>query len=275
MEENINRNNNKTSKIIIGVLSFIIVVLSVYIVIDKTNILNSKTKVEENKPKEEVIETKKLTQGEADLLIKNIEEVYNPTLLAYVPLNNISEIKNEDLFSLALKSKYYYNVPKEFSKNDLDETIKNYFGSKISINHKDQICPYDKVALYVYDDTTGKYAYNDEHPGHGGPGSLTDNKLLYIDGEIKNNIYTIKAKVFVGKYCKDTCGPNTLYYASYKDATENFNNPIIGEVNSENSFELTKEIMEENKDKVPTTTYTFEKDSNNNFILVSINLESN
>ncbi len=261
MEEE--KKDNKKSLAIIF-LSILVIALASYIVIDKTNIFKEK---ETEKEKEPVIETKKISESEADYLSKNIEEIYNYFLKDF-PIENTNKLNNQELIRLAWQHRED-KTSYELTQDEVDKFIKKYFGNNVTVNHEDLLCEIDNKPLYKYSRTTKKYTANFNEHGHGGPGAISNNKVLYIDGKAKGNIYTVNTKVFVGNYCGDTCGPNNAYYESYNDSY-NHNNPVVGDFNSEEDIQLTNEIMNKNKDKVRTTTYTFEKQNNGDFALISV-----
>lgn len=261
MEE---KKENK-SLIAIMFLSALVIVLSGYIIIDKTNIFKEKEiKKEEKEP---VVETKKISESDREFLTKNIEEIYN-SLIKDFPIENTNKIENQKLLYLAWQNRED-KASMEFTQDEVDSFIKKYFGNNVIIDHEDLLCEIDNKPLYKYSRTTKKYTANFNEHGHGGPGALSNNKVLYVDGTVKDNIYTVNTKVFIGNYCGDTCGPNNAYYGSYEDSY-NHKNPVVGDFNSNEDIILNEETMKNNKDKIKTTTYTFEKQNNGDFALISV-----
>lgn len=266
---------NNTQTILIVILTTISALSLGYIALDKTNILsskdsNSKKEVKKENKVQEKETTRDLTQDEINILKKSIEEVYNTKFASYYPLGNLNTISNQKLLMFAHDACIVESTRDVIQSTAMDNIIARYFGD-FKVQHEDIICTVDNIPMYKYDSATNTYTYNENHPGHGGADSTTvrDSKTLYLSGTVKDEKeYTINMKVLYGGKAADIVGPNNAYYKSYSDTT-----PVVGDTSSYEDLVVDENTIKNIQDKLPTTTYTFIKDQNDNYGLKSVTIQ--
>ena len=122
--------------------------------------------------------------------------------------------------------------------------------------------------LYRYDSAKREYFFQDIH-GHGGAG-IYPAEIYYLDGQKKDEVYTVRVNVLYGDYCYGTCGPVTGYYKSAIDS-RNGENPVLGGFGD--YYEITEKEYQSVKDNLPVTTFTFIRDKDGNYGLESVTVE--
>ena len=279
-EKNVERqegNNNKSLFIVIIILSIVVVGLITFIcydkIINKDNNKVDETQEESNNSKNENKEDEKneskpvaLEKSELDTLTNVIESMKSHAFLQnYIPLNNINEIQNKDLLMYVLN---VFKEKKSFTKDEVEQLIKQTFGDEIKVTHQNIPCSLGKN-YFIYNSTTGTYTYNNKHIGHGGGDRISIYKK-YMDSYKIDNTYTIKYKMIYGEVCSDMCFVGS-YFASINDA-KTMTNPVL-ELNDVVGYDITEELFKTIEDKVPVTTFTYEKNSNGTFNLKSIVVE--
>ena len=270
MTEN-KRKNINWSLIIIIILLMAVSSLATYIVVDKTNKENNKQKIEETKEKEnaEIGQEKaeELEQSEIEALKEKIEKISYVFSSKY-PITSIDALTNQELL-WAMRSLSSVNSG-NFSAEELDKQMTKYFGNSKKLKHEDMICTIDNVAMYIYNDSTNTYNFNDNHPGHGG--TIGVSRIKVYDAKVVNkegNKVTITAKLLYGNYCSDICMPGYAYYASYprEGAVKLF------ESEGPEEFIITDEKYNEVASQIPITTFTFEKESDGNYGIKTVYLQ--
>lgn len=202
----------------------------------------------------------------ADLLV-NIEDIYNDYFLGEYPID-VKNLSNQELIGFGMYLAFNErNASLPISSAILDEEVSKYL-KDVQIKHANYLCPYDNESLYNYDENTKTYSYNENHGGHGGPGSIAVNKVLYVSDKLDDDTYTISVKIAYGNYCSDTCGPNNAYYATYEDAL-NGTNAVYGDPTSDNELTLTNTELRKISSSLKTYSFVFTKD-NDTYKLVKV-----
>lgn len=263
-----NSSTNWKIKIIL-ILSLILSALLAYIVVNEKYYSDPPEEQIEDKNNEDNSDNNKnirnLTQVEIDILKNQIEKT-SQYFAQYFPINSIDNIPNQELLqNMYIMSESSYP---SFSAIQIDETTKKYFGNNKKIIHENILCQYSEhEALYLYDANTHSYSYNVNHAGHGGPGFISRTKAFEVKGIIENeNKVTVTAKILYGNYCSDTCIGGYSYYASIPNESA----LLLFQSTEPTEFIITDEKYNEVATQVPTTTFTFEKDSEGNYGLKAV-----
>lgn len=227
--------------------------------------------------------SRNLTVAEKEELTDMIENGYNIYLSSYfkeMNSGNIPNLTNQELLTIGYH--LYLNNLKDktvssdnFKGAQIKNLLSKYFGKNKTIVLEDIICENDNEVLYKYDKNSDTYTFNNSNNihGHGSRGRISLSKILITEAKIENESeITINAKVLYGNYCSDVCIPDNAYYSSYIDAAAH-QNPVIGDYLVETKIELTDSLIEENQDKIPTTTYKLIKDNDGNYELKSVTIE--
>lgn len=274
------KKEEKKSKIFIVVIILIVVILGLvgYIAYDKLapkedNKIEEKdkTKKEESKkeePKKE--ETRELSATEKEKFEEIIENI-NPYFSQYYPITNAKNIiNNDELLSFALIKLGYDK--QTFTGNDVDKIIKENFGNSVSVTNKDIICAIDNEPFYTYNATSNTYTKAAYNHGHGGQGFMLV-KNYFESSNIKDEkTVTINTKVLYLGYVSSTWGPSYEVFKTYSDA-EKRTNQVYQKNENEEPIEFNDSFYQSIKDKLPTTTYTFEKNDEGYYDLVSISIK--
>lgn len=251
------KKSNKGLIIIIIILVVALLGALAYIGYDKGIIFQKK---DSNTTKEESSkkDNNKLSQEDLDRINDITKEISNDFAM-YYPINDLSKIDNQDLLLFALK-KIGWN--EEITTKQIENQIKDYFGTSVKVKHEDIECPSNEhdEPLYLYED--GVYKPNEDHGGHGGPGSIYT-ELFNISSEKNNNTITVSYKMLYSNSCSDTCIIDK-YYKSYEDSINDENAVLTGNEDSEDNpgINLTEDLYKTVEKELPVTTFIFEKDSN-------------
>ena len=271
-----NKNSNGSYKAVIVLLLLVILGGAVYFCYDKGIIFNKKdsseTKEEKKKEnKKEKNSVRELTAEEKDKFKERIVTVTNNFDMSF-PIEDVTKISNQELLSFASTMIMTSGERKtEFSSEEVEKVLTKYFGTNVKVTHENILCSLDKVPFYDYDSQNKKYTFHENHPGHGGNGSV-QGYYYFVDGKVTDEKkIVINSHIIYGIYKGDTWGPQNSYYKSAKESQNG--EPIIGKRDSDENIELTDELYNSVKDKLPTTTYTFEKDKDGNYNLVSIQVK--
>lgn len=268
MEEN--KKSNKGIILLIVVLILFIIGLSGYIIYDKV-FISEKKSLEKNTNKivDKKIVDRELNESEISHLIEQIK-LYNIGLGDNYPIEKVSDISKERLFDFAYSVVRRSGFRENFSVTELDDVVTKYFGTDLALEHQDIICNVDKEILYNYNQESNSYNYNNNHPGHGGVGSIADNITYYVYGKITNETdIEISTKNLYSNYCGDTCAIYA-YYKNYNDSIAE-TNPVLT-AKEEIIEQVTDDDYNRIKDILPTTTYKFKK-NNNSYNLVSVSIK--
>ncbi len=267
--KNSNNKGNGGYKAVIVLLLLVILCGVGYFCYDKGIIFNKKDNSEtKEENKKENNKERKLTEEEKEKFKERIETITNTFDMSF-PIEDVTKISNQELLSFA--SSKLANNNGRFSSEEVEKLITKYFGSNIKITHENILCSIDNVPFYDYDSTSKQYIFHENHPGHGGPSSV-QGYYYFVDGKVTNeNKIVINSHIIYGIYKGDTWGPQNSYYKSAQDSKSG--EPIIGKRDGQEDIELTDDLYNSVKDKLPTTTYTFEKDKNGNYNLISIQVK--
>lgn len=273
MEEKENQSKKSKGNIIFVLLIIIILGLIGYICYDKGLILNNnKTnepteKIENKEPEEKI----NITEEELEIMDKVSKSVFSKEekftkdeLQGQVLIETLSLISNKHLT--------------EITGTELKELAKKYFnldniefvGISCGMEHEG-----DNNYL-IYNQSTDKYEFNENHPGHGGVSGTSDGALNYKESEVKNGTYLYKMAIFY-KFdgCDyDICGPTEKYeiYQTKNDLI-NKTNKLLDATKEGYCSEYIqdgqtyyncddKTIYEQVKDKLKTVTFKYKKIDN-------------
>lgn len=256
-----NVNNNKNDSNSSGLMGFLIVLILLlvvgggYFVYDSffTKDDNASVAKEEKKEEKKVSESDEVSDEVKILLLNKIDD-YNKYISKFYSFNNVSSIDNQYLLNFA-----YSLAGNEKTSNNLDKAISTYFDDNVKLKHEDIICKVDDVALYKYNASTKKYELNEKHPGHGGVSGV-DVEKVFLGGINMGDSIVISTKNFY--FMPDDVAEGIKYYASYNDV-----------LNGENKVCESSTEFDKYKDKLPTTTYTFVKNSSSEYVLSSVSIE--
>lgn len=262
------KKNVSREKLLIGVIAVLALLLAASLVENVINLekndKNNKNEVVDKENKEEnKVEERELNADEANLLVDKIE-TYNHSFGSYFPIDDMSKISENDIMYFGLDVSF---ANEGLTTEEVDNRIKTYFDDGVKVTHKDFMCPACKNILYRYDEANKKYTIVRENHGHGGSlkGYLPDIDVKYVEGNLKDDIYTVKVKVLYSNSCGDTCGGVYAYYKTYKDAMSNTN--AIANVTNDYVSEQEKETFRAN---ALVSTYKFKKNSAGNLVLISM-----
>lgn len=269
---NINRSikmkeKNKGLIITIIILAIFLFATTGYIIYDKV-ITKEEVEEKENNEQEEVVEedhpARELTEEEQSILTEQIKE-YSTYLAMDYPVADIRAISNQSALQFAL---YELNVSgNDFMESDLEKQLKKYFGNNHPFIHEDIECYLDHEPLYTYDSATREYTFQDIH-GHGGSGYYRPT-VFFVDGTAKDNTYTVEVNIIYADYCSGLCGPMMTYYKTSGDSI-NSTNEILS---FDEEHQVTEEEYQMVKDTLDITTFTFEKDKENNYGLKTVDID--
>lgn len=257
---------NKNLIIIIVVLILVILVLVGYIIysknITKNNninppIENTTTDIKDSKEEKELNVDEQIRTDEIATKLSN-------EFAAYYPITDTSLINNQDLLRLASSELFDFNNMQPFTKAQVEATIKKYFGNSVAVKHESIECFTDeKEPLYIYDGNIA-YSYNTNHAGHGGVGGKKA-FVIYESGTRKGNTIKANYKIAYTNYLGDI-GIIEEIYARYNDTT-----PIYTIEDPENT-NITIDLINNYKDMLPTTTFTFEVSNSDVYDLKSVEI---
>ena len=260
--ENMKKKSHKGLIIFIILLILIILGLVGYICYDK--FFTKEPEVKEEKKEEKT--TSELSFSEIAEVSELVQELSN-NFGEYYPIKNVDEIDNEDLLSFAL---FKIGFKEEIKKSEVEDVIKKYFGN-VNLKHEDIECAMEhenNKELYFYKDD--KYVQNEKHGGHGGSGGISA-ASFYVSGEVDKNIVTANYKILYSNFCGDTCMLNK-YYRTYNDSLNDKNPVLEGDDSSDDpGVNLTESLYKSVEEKVPVTTFTFEK-TDDGYILKSVKI---
>ena len=283
---------NKKKNIIIIILSAIIICLLIFLIFDKVinkdnkenkepvnkqeetnnNEINQEETNNDEKNQEETNETANDINKNIDTLkTKSTNLIHNYNFQNLLPFTDISQVNNQFFLEYALNQLEW---KEEFTKEEVELVIKNTFGNEVKLNHENIKCDIcSSVPIYKYNSKTQKYTYNIEHDGHGGNNRYVYEK--YIDGSNDGNIYTLNYKITYSNPTGDE-GIPYKYYKNTQDANNNTN--VIFELqaideNGETAPLLNDETFKIFEDKLPITTFTYEKNADGTFNLKSVTIK--
>lgn len=261
--------NNKNDKwkdtliLILAIIVFILTVVSLYLVIDKKD--NDAGNNKDNNIQENESDNNEKNQIKNELLKKVY--AYN-TIIDNFSIDNTNEYFN-NISNQKKLSFLWSKVKKEdifaegFTKKELRDIAFNYFGESFSYIDENIYCDEFDHVIFEYNTKKEKYEYNINHPGHGGYTCFSN--VYFVDDKIDNNTYTMNVKILYS----DTCGDIGESFSSKYYSDKELNNLVYD--NTENNTH--DEVYEVIKDKLPTTTYKFVKNSSNEYILSSVSVK--
>ena len=259
----IEKQKSKGTLSVIIILLLVIVGLAGFICYDQFVVKKESEKASTIEKQEAVRE---LTDIEKQVFTIRINAL-NAKFSKLYPFTSVTSISNQELLNYGLIGLYGRD---SFTTDEIEENIRHVFGNGITIKHEDIICNIDKKPFYNYDSSTKTYNKNSEMHGHDGGDELRDTKFYYISAKmLEENKIIIEAKVLYGVMCSGICVPNNSYYASYNDS-KNHKNAVITSKKDGEEITLTDDLYKSIENKLPITTYEFEKDANGSYNLVSV-----
>lgn len=215
--------------------------------------------------------------------------VYNEKFADYYSLTDMSKIPNQQLLKFALFNQLNGYFDNTITAEQIEKYLHKYFGNQMNITHENVRCGMfhedGQDAMFIYNPTTKTYSFNENHPGHGGGFSGFANiETFYLSGSKKDNTYTVKVKLLYGDRIGGDIVPiECLPKAYYKNQEEakNETNPLIGNPPAIGTdvceqpypVQITPEDYARVKDQIPTTTFTFIKDSDGNYGLSKVTIK--
>lgn len=248
--------------------TFMVIILTVILTILTTTVCVSyyyKT-ITKNYEKDKLVinqANRELTEIEKQVFTERID-ILNKHFFSHFPINNINSISNQAMLVYGVNE-----ISEGVLAEQVESNIKKVLGNNINIVHEDILCSIDNYPIYIYDKDVQSYQYNEQYVhGHGNPHALAHTKFYYVSTNIKDEKeITINAHILYGTVCSDVCGPSNSYYIDSNHSGE----PIIAG-DSDEHVEITDELYQSIKDKIPITTYKFEKDSFGSYTLKSITI---
>lgn len=259
--------NNKKLIVIIIILVVALLGSISYIVYDKLIIqeeVEKKKKVKPEKEQTESEEKRALTNEEEKQILSQIKD-YTQILADSYPINNENPLENQDVLNFALVK--IGTLGDNIMESDIEKILQTYFGKNHPYTHEDIDCFAGDGLLYKYNSAKREYIFQNTH-GHGGQGSYSA-EVFFVDGTVEDNKYTVTVHILYGDYCGGICGPTLSYYKTKEDSM-NGENPILGPY--EDPHTITSEEYDTIKSSLSTTTFTFEKDKDNNYGLKTVEL---
>lgn len=263
-------NEKKKNKGLIAVIIILIIALlgtSGYIIYDKVLIPKDQEKYQKKPKKEKETppeESRTLQNQEIEKLLEQIT-AYSTYFADFYPLTEPLSNQKALYFALIeLNAK-----TNDFMESDLEKVLEKYFGKNHPYHHEDIKCPIDNEALYIYNSAKRNYTYQDIH-WHGGS-TIFRPTVFFVDGKVLDEkTYAVKTNILYAPNSGDTTGPRDKYYSKvmFEDTTDNM---VLGPYDSDH--EITDEEYQSIKNKLPITTFTFEKDDFGNYGLKSVTLE--
>ena len=228
-------------------------------------------KKEEKKEEETKEEAKIVELKEED--VKEYESLINEVL--YVKLDkdelSVNDLSNQDILFFGLNGMYDF---KEKTKVNAEVVKSNIIKKLGSVNYMDEnyLCRMDKRLLLSFKEN-GEYIVNTDHGGHG---SYILRVYKYFQSAEENQdkgILTIKYKMIFLPFDDILVAVGFNTFATEKDAFNETN--VLKSVNVPEDYkgtrdDLVKEVYDDNKDKIPVVTVTFEKDMTGNYVFKSI-----
>lgn len=246
---------NSSLGVIILVIIFAIAAFAGGYYISDSNMLGKKEQKKTSEAKTEEIKEEKVSEEDIKTIINRIESINN--IADLFPIKDVSEIPNQKLLGIGMPAIYASDVAHSFSQTNVEQEIYFIFGDNVKITHENYLCKDDKIPLYKYDATSKMYVTNTEHPGHGTSGLET--YKFFISATSKDNILEVNYK---NMYIPTS---DITPVANIYDAPKN-GNKVLENVN----WDEVESKYETIKDKLPITTYTFEKTKFDGYNLKSV-----
>jgi len=255
--------NNKGLIVIIILLVIALVGTSGYIVYDKVIKKEEPIKEKKDKPEEKEPVVREITEAEKTTLLDQIND-YTTYFADSYPLSEKSSFNNQDVLYFA--SMQLENRFSDFMESDLEKVLEKYFGKDHPYVHEDIDCFAGDGVLYKYDSAKRTYEYEDMH-AHGGK-TIYRSTVFFVEGKSEDDTtYKIQTQILYTTSAGDTVGPRDRYYTS---ANQEYDDYILGPYGEDH--EVTEEEYQSIKDQIPITTFTFEKDEDNNYGLKSVTI---
>ena len=249
----------KSNKGVIVIIILIITLFGIsgYIIYDQ--VINK----EESRKEKKELEIKEVTKEEKNTLLEQIK-VYTPYFADSYPITEKSTLDNQEVLyfaSMQLENKF-----SDFMESDLEKVLEKYFGKDHPYVHEDIDCFAGDGVLYKYDSAKRTYEYEDMH-AHGGK-TIYRSTVFFVEGKSEDDTtYKIQTQILYTTSAGDTVGPRDRYYTS---ANQEYDDYILGPYGEDH--EVTEEEYQSIKNKIPITTFTFEKDEDNNYGLKSVTI---
>ena len=248
---------------------YVLIIIFILVLVGLIGVL-AYIKLNKPVPKQHVI--RMLNTNETKEIERQVN-VYNSYLSEKYSISDIDKLDNQIILNFAVKN--IENATNGFSKRQVNNVIKKYFGNELKYKNEDINCYKNDGVLYKYNKKTKTYTFTGAHEHE--PEGMDQSKSYYLDGSYDktDSIYLINTKVLYGSHTNDVSGPVTVFY---KDSG---NKDRIYEVDANNvndwiqNFNSDKydEVYEKVKDELPVTTYVLKKDSEGNIGLIKVSRE--
>lgn len=224
--------------ILVILLSLIIVGLIVFLLIDKGVFGSKKEKEEDKKPNTDISE---LSNNDLDYM----KDLSNTLFLSTGGEFIFNDLDNQTKLSilLTLSDK---NI-EEVKGSELVKIAKKYFGEDSKVNLEDILCighteseVKGSNVLYIYNEDSDSFKYNEKHPGHGGLGSGVGPTIIFDNVTRSDDEYYITVGVYYqNSECYDICPPlgktHGKIYKTKEDAL-NKTNALIDAAENDNLY---------------------------------------
>ena len=277
VKEEVKKEKKQSKGLLIAVIVLTVLVLGLvgYIVYDKefkekkeNNITEKKDKKENTESKEKTKDNSRELTNEEKEKFENVINKLNAHFSSLYPLNNPSTMINNDELLAFVLTEIGYST-QSFTGADVERVKNEYFGNSVKVTNKDIICQLDKQPFYTYNATTNTYTKTDYNHGHDGAGFMEAYYFFDSGNVTDEKTVTINSKIIYVGYRAGTWGPTYEIFSNYKDAKSS-TNPIYTDESKDEGFEVNDSIYQKVKEKLPTTTYTFEKNSDGYYDLKSV-----
>ncbi len=273
LEEKKKSNNQKKAILMLeGIIVLLLVVIIVLLVVPE--IRKSESTVKESNTQQEDIPPKKDNSAQEDntnkeekvsenvqALITEKVKIVSKYLGHLYPIGDINNLNNQELLRFAQK-----NMPNAivngFTKDDVNLFLQKYFGD-VSIQHENISCDFITNGKSHFDFlyNNGKYTFNNIDGNHGVCNA--DSHLKLVSSSKKDNIIVSDYRILYTISCF-TSGPDIEYYSRLPIDSNNLALKV------HEGKEPTEEEMNAAYEKAPITQFTFEVDSNGNYVLKSV-----
>lgn len=226
------------------------------------NNMFGKKEIKENEKTKEEVKTEEINEEDLTQISNRIDTI-NTNLAADFPIADVTAIDNQKFLQMTLGNIITINV---IDEQIVEDQIAFYIGDNIKLKHEDYICNIDKQPFYKYNATNNWYEPNYENNlhGHGLDRNTYRVYNFFQSAKLEDDVLTINYKNLYYKVPEMGPPQMNLYDGPIGKGKEVLTNVTSEEVNSK---------YETIKDKLPITTYTFEKTKFNGYNLKSITIK--
>ena len=183
----------------------------------------------------------------------------------------LSDLSNQQILRIGLSDEVTNKG--YFSSSNLKKSIESQLG-KIEYKDEQIKCLVCGNAIYNYSEEEKLYeSVPSINHGHGPAGSLY--KQRYFEKAVRNETkgtLEISYKILYGEYQDESGIPSSNVYISAEDAASKQNGLLTTDDNGydKDSFDS---VYKEKNDIIPTTTYSFEKNDDGNYVFKKVSVK--